>query len=266
VTTLFSAQATTRDLAALVQGAPLGDTLTIDHRRSIGRRFREVPTLEHRRLDAWLVEQGGRHDDGFVWSPPVARRVIGNAAAERVHNSGGTIADAVRDEIAEHLVRATSGRTRRGSLSWWLAGCAHPVLGVVLAEATTWATQLLDFSPAFGAHWNVTTTDAYYDLAGARTSLRGRRDIVINAADRTVIVRVRSGAPGRSAGAGLRADLLVNALADASGVAAGRCIGLWPDANIALAVDGSLENLRAGGRDLLRSAVALRREALTTAA
>ena len=264
--TLLSAQATTADLRELITTAPAGEQLTLEHRRSIGARFREVPTLEHRRLDAWLVEQGGRHDDGFSWSPPVARRVLGNAAAQRVRANGDTIADAVRDEIADQLVRTASGRARTGSLAWWLAGCSHPVLGVVLAEATTWATQVLDASPAFGAQWQVATTDAYYDIAGARTSLRGRRDVVCVEGGRIVVIRVRAGSPGRSAGAGLRADLISNALADPEGRAAGRFIGLWPDANVALAVDGTLDALRAGGRDLLRAAVCLRRASLTAAA
>jgi hypothetical protein len=43
-------------------------------------------------------------------------------------------------------------------------------------------------------------------------------------------------------------------------------IGLWPEAGIALAVDGTVENLRAGARDVVRAAVVHRRNRLGKAA
>ena len=83
---------------------------------------------------------------------------------------------------------------------------------------------------------------------------------------RRVLVRVRMGAPGKSAGPGLRADLTIDALAEPDGVAAVRVIGLWPEAGVVLSVDGTMEDLRAGARDLVRTAVARQRHPLQLAA
>ncbi len=109
--------------------------------------------------------------------------------------------------------------------------------------------------------WSVATSDAYYDVASARTTLRARRDLIVRNEGTRTIVRVRSGAPGKSAGPGLRADLTVDALADHDGLAPARLIGLWPEAGVCLCVDGTMADLRAGARDLVRTAVAQRRRA-----
>ena len=77
---------------------------------------------------------------------------------------------------------------------------------------------------------------------------------------------MRSGAPGKSAGPGLRADLTIEALADHDGVAPLRYVGLWPEAGVALSVDGTMEDLRSGARDLVRTAVAQRRHQTLLAA
>jgi hypothetical protein len=77
---------------------------------------------------------------------------------------------------------------------------------------------------------------------------------------------VRAGAPGKSAGPGLRADLTIDALADADGVAATRIMGLWPEAGVVLSIDGTMEDLRAGARDLVRTAVAQQRHHFVKAA
>ena len=71
--------------------------------------------------------------------------------------------------------------------------------------------------------------------------------------------RARAARPGKSAGPGLRTDLVIDALADPDGIAPARYIGLWPDAGLCLGVDGTMEDLRAGARDLVRTAVVQRR-------
>jgi hypothetical protein len=70
-----------------------------------------------------------------------------------------------------------------------------------------------------------------------------------------VVLRVRSGSPGKSAGPGLRSDLTIDTLANPKGIAPRRFIGVWPDAGVALSVDGTMADLRAGARDLVRTAV-----------
>lgn len=225
-------------------------------RDTIASRFRAVPTDRQRRLDAWTVEHSGKNSSTFAWSPLTARRVLGNAALRYVERGAVvTIIDGVHEAVADQLDRAARGHARPGSLAQWLANLSHPVLGIVTAEAVTWATGVSELMGRLGPEVAMANVDAYYDIAGARTSLRGRRDAVVTAPDHRIIVRFRSGLPTATAGAGLRADLAVDALVNPQGQAAHRIVGLWPEAGVALGVDGTEDVLRAGVRDFVRSAV-----------
>ena len=242
-------------------------TLTDDHRRSLTARFRAVSLTQHRRLDAWTVEQAGRAGGPFAWSPSTARRVIAGAALRR-HLARPTysMVQGVNDEIDDLLARAVSGRARPGSLAGWLGTLSRPALGLVVAEATNAATQLLYVANGIDAPWRLPASDAYYDVAAARTTLRARRDLIVDANGARVVLRLRAGAPGKSAGPGLRADLTIDTLADFDGVAPSRYIGIWPEAGVMLCVEGTMADLRAGARDLVRTAVAQRRTRLALAA
>jgi hypothetical protein len=265
--TLLHRRLTQSDLNDLVNGAPPEPVrLTDAHRASLSTRFRAVGVPGHRRLDAWSVERSGRSGSAFRWSPATARRVLGNASLRRMSTQPVTVRDAVRDELGDQMLRAASGYSRSGSLSHWLASAPHPVIGLVAAEAVNWATQLQEIAAWIEAPWLVPTSDAYYDVASARTTLRARRDLVVASSESRTIVRVRSGAPGKSAGPGLRADLTIEALADHDGLAPVRYIGLWPEAGVCLSVDGTMSDLRSGARDLVRTAVAQRRRGTLLAA
>lgn len=265
--TLLHRRLTPSDLNDLIATAPAEPVqLTDAHRASLTVRFRAVGVPGHRRLDAWNVERAGRNGSAFRWSPASARRVLGNAAVRRMRARPMSVRDAVRDELGDQMLRAASGYARDGSLSDWLASAPHPVIGLVTAEAVNWATQLQEISSWLDAPWEVASSDAYYDVAAARTTLRARRDLVVNAGATRTIVRVRSGAPGKSAGPGLRADLTIEALADHDGVAPVRYVGLWPEAGVCLSVDGTMSDLRSGARDLVRTAVAQRRRGALLAA
>ena len=268
MTSLLHRRLTDEYVNELIESAPCAVAqLTDAHRRSLTARFRAVATPGHRRLDAWSVEQAGQRGRAFRWAPATARRVLGNAALRRISVQPlTTITGAVRDELADQMLRAASGYARDGSLSYWLASAPHPVLGLVTAEAVNWATQLQEITEGIHADWSVAPSDAYYDVASARTTLRARRDVVIDRDDTRVVVRVRSGSPGKSAGPGLRADLTIDALADHEGLAPARLIGLWPEAGVCLCVDGTMADLRAGARDLVRTAVAQRRQRAPLAA
>ncbi len=213
------------------------------------------------------MEHAGKGGGDFRWSPATARRVLGNAALRRVEaTSALSLIDAVRDELADQLLRAASGYARSGSLASWLAATPHSVLGLVTAEAVNWATQLHEIAQALPAPWAVATADAYYEVATARTTLRARRDLIVDGGETRIVVRVRAGMPGKSAGPGLRADLTIEALANHDGIAPSRFIGLWPEAGVCLSVDGTMDDLRAGARDLVRTAVAQRRQRTPIAA
>ncbi len=166
----------------------------------------------------------------------------------------------------DQLARVLEGRARAGSLATFLAQSAPATLGLIGAEAAAWATELEEAADTLDFPWSVAVSDAFYDVATARTTLRGRRDLVVTRGDERVVVRVRAGAPGKSAGPGLRADLTIDALANVEGVAAARIIGLWPEAGVVLSVDGTIDDLRSGARDLVRTAVAQHRQRLAHAA
>jgi hypothetical protein len=268
VTALTHRRHSTNVLNRLIDDAPLeAALLTDDHRLSLSARFRAVASDGHRRVDAWMVERAGKPSGNFRWSPATARRVLGNAALRRTLDDpsmAGVIA--VEEEMNDQLLRAVSGYARAGSMAYYLAQASPSVLALISSEATNWATQMGEAAQSLSHPWSVCLSDAYYDVARARTTLRGRRDLVVDRGSSRVLVRVRSGAPGKSAGPGLRADLTIDALADPLGVAAARLVGLWPEAGVVLSVDGTMEDLRAGARDLVRTAVAQQRHHLATAA
>ena len=268
MTVLSHRRASRHVLNRLVAEAPLeAATLTDDHRRSLSARFRAVSSDRHRRLDAWMVERAGAPSGPFRWSPAAARRTLGNAALRRrLLDPALSSVAAVDEEVSEHLLRVLEGRARSGSLANFLAQSAPSTLGLIGAEAAAWATELAEAADALTFPWSVATSDAFYDVATARTTLRGRRDLIVSRDDQRVVLRVRAGAPGKSAGPGLRAALTIDALADPAGVAAARIIGLWPEAGVVLSIDGTIEDLRAGARDLVRTAVAQQRERLAHAA
>jgi hypothetical protein len=231
-------------------------SLTDDHRRSLSARFRAIATLEHRRLDAWSVERAGTTQGDFRWSPSTARRLLGTAALRRVVRQPGlTPVEAVHDEIIDQLLRVTSGYAQRGSMAHWLTSLAPSEVALVSAAASNWATDVHELAEGLDAEWRVCQSDAYYDVARARTTLRAHRDLEVSSEEGRVVLRVRSGAPGKSSGPGLRSELTIEALAHPQGVAPRRFIGVWPDAGVLLGVDGTMADLRAGARDLVRTAM-----------
>ena len=268
MTTLAHRRNTPGDLNALISAAPRSPvTLTDDHRRSLSARFRAVASDTHRRLDAWTVERAGQGGERFRWSPATARRVLATGALRRASRHPGlSMIELVTDEIADQLLRSTSGFSRRGSLGDWLAGVSAAAISLVTAEATNWAIQSAEIAEGIDEPWCVATSDAYYDVARARTTLHGRRDLEVTLDDSRVVLRLRAGSPGKSAGPGLRTDLTIATLAHPEGLAPARIIGIWPEAGVCLSVDGTMDDLRSGARDLVRTAVAQQRKGHSRAA
>ena len=268
MTTLVHRRLSAIGLNRLIDEAPEAlAMMTDEHRRSLAARFRAVSSPERRRLDAWIVERAGREGGPFVWTPGSARRTLGNAALRRLRDGGGpTACGAVNDVIDEQTVRALSGHARAGSLAHWVSGLTAPVRGLVVAEALNWLHNLYELAAVIQRPWSVAPSDAYYDVASARTSLRARRDLVVERDAGSVLLRVRAGAPGPHAGPGLRADLVIATLSDHEGRAPARLLGVWPDAGVVLGVDGTLEDLRAGARDLVRAAIVHQRRHAALAA
>lgn len=268
VTTLTHRRHTFAQLNELIASSPQSDArLTDDHRRSLAARFRGVGATEHRRLDSWSVEQAGRSSGPFRWSPATARRALGNGALRRMEARPElSTLDAIGDEVTDQMLRSVAGYARSGSLASWLASVPSAVVALVSAEAQNWVAQTFEVTERLEHPWRMAPSDAYYDVATARTTLRGRRDLVIGGGETRMIIRFRAGAPGKSAGPGLRADLTIETLADPDGVAPSRIIGLWPEAGVSLCVDGTMADLRAGARDLVRTAVVQHRQRTLKAA
>jgi hypothetical protein len=267
VTTLAVRRLDSASLVALAD-APLSARarLTDEHRASLASRFRAVGGVKRRRLDAWACEEAPS-PSAFRWTPRRARRTIGRAGLRRFQTrAASSVTAGVADEIDELFVRAAAGFARPGSLAYWVAGLPSAAVAATGAHAVGWATTTLVTLEPLTVRWSVCESDAFYDVAAARTSLRGRRDAVLTNDGSRTIVRLRGGHPGSAAGAGLRADLVVDALCDREGLVANRIIGLWPDAGIALGLDGTLEDARSGARSLVRAAVRQQRAARTLVA
>ena len=253
------------ELGELLNVSPAPFCVSDEQRATLAQRFRSLSSAQRLRVDAWMVERRGESGRSFAWSPLTARRSIGNAALRRSIFSGD-LTVSVNEVIDEHLHRVARGYARPGSLGHWLANVPDAVRALVTSDALTWATVSLETLDSFGAPFTVASADAYYDVAGARVSLRGRRDATFNTESGRVMVRLRTGLPAPTAIAGLRADLAVDALSHINGVAPQRIVGVWPEAGISLSVDGTEEAVRAGARDLMRAALTQHRAGLTNAA
>jgi len=264
--TLWHRSLTPETLTWLTEAPATNVAIDVEQRSRFAAHLRAVPTVSPRRLDAWMVEHPQQAARPFAWSPTTARRLLGGPAAQRVLRDHVAPRVAVSDIVADYLLLVAQEPIRRSSLGSWLARQPHPVVGMVIAEATNWATQLVETLELLGPEWSACTHDAYYAVSGAQTTLRGRRDLTVGVDHDRVVVRLQSGRPSASAGAGLRTDLLIDTLAHPKGLAPRRYVGLWPDAGLVLAVDGTVENLRAGGRCVVRAAVAQRRRELAPTA
>jgi hypothetical protein len=266
VSALSSATLHTARWRELLADVPeVAPSLDDEQRRAFAERFRSLAGAEHRRLDAWSVERREAPRD-FRWSAANARRSLGNAALRRVASQHApSVFEAVTDVVTDRLLAAAAGFARPGSLGHWLTRLDDAARAIVVAEAANWATTLVELTHDLDVAWRPAASDAYYALAGARVTLRAQREFLIDGPTR-VVVRVRGGSPGRSAGAGLRAELATETLAHPHGDAPGRYVGVWPDAGIALAVEGTLEDVRAGARHLLRAAQRATPDGLSQAA
>jgi hypothetical protein len=267
VTTLAIRRLDSAALVSLADTPPVTRAcLTDEHRASLAVRFRAVGGITRRRLDAWDCE-GTSPSTSFRWTPRRARRSIGRSGLRRFQSRSATSVTAgVADEIDELFVRAAAGFARPGSLAHWIAGLPSAAVAATGAHAVGWATTALVTLEPLTVRWRICESDAFYDVAAARTSLRGSRDAELTTDDTRTIIRLRAGHPGPTAGAGLRADLVVDALCDREGQVANRIIGLWPDAGIALGLDGTLDDARSGARALVRAACRQQRAAHTLVA
>lgn len=192
------------------------------------------------RLDAFVVEHGpADRARAFRWTPRAARRSLGTRAARLVASGESPdLLTAARGEIERQADRARCGLARRGALGAWLAQADETVRALCAVDAATWAAQLLATVAPERSGLVIGISDAWFDVPGARITLRGRRDAVSVATGemRRGLVRLESGAPGERALDGLVVDALAAALASPSWCPPRAIVGVWPEAGVTLGV------------------------------
>jgi hypothetical protein len=252
---------TTITLAELTPGLvqELVDTITPStcvvgdaQRDELATRLRRLPVTKSR-VDAWTVERGGALDSDFAWSPQTAKRTLGRMGlAHFAEGSFRTMVDSVRHEV-ERLMHYAASSTYPSSLALWLANAEPATRALAVTHAVSWATESWMLMEGVD-DMRVVTADTYHQVAGTGITLRGCRDAVIGLGSERIVVRLRNGAPSTTAGSGLRADFAVDALAHPLGQPAARFVSLWPDAGLALHLDGTTDALQRGVHMLERCA------------
>ncbi len=170
----------------------------------------------------------GRPRGAFVWKPAFVRRSLGLAAVRACArgrfrgpaDAVGPVADGAVDEW-----RRTGWRT----FHWepWFAGLGPGARGVVLAEATTWATPLWTSADwaVLGDRAHIGGPDDVWTCPGPRTvRLKGRCEARVDPAR----VSLACGSPGRAWAEELGYLALVAALACPDEPVPSRVVGLWP--------------------------------------
>ena len=197
------------------------------------------------RFDSWRITAGGgTPDEPFAWTPHIARRTLGLGAARRVH-AGTTPSPlaGVRAEIASVVEQAAGRGTGRGSLATWLADLPRGARGSVLAEAATFATDVLD-----SLDWTVLAerstiggADPVWAVPGAPwTTLRARRDVKVAldpASGTRALVCLRASGIGRQAADDLRIVALADALTQPDAPIPTRVVGIWPTVGRSLSLE-----------------------------
>jgi hypothetical protein len=200
---------------------------------------------------ALLAPERGMDDSPFHWSSRTARRSIGIVAARHcVRGLARTPGEAVAITVAQLAEDGRQGQGRRGSLAQWLALVPEGGRAAVRAEATTWATHLLEAlewgrlrpPPVIGG------PDQWWDCPSApAVGLRGRADVRVLVPDNpaaTALLTMVGGQPGPTSGVELGLAALVAVLTRPAAPAPARVVGWWPDCGRALVLAVDLPMLR----------------------
>ena len=261
----------------VLQDAPCPEQLDGCLRTELARRLAAAaPSRAHGslRLDSWRVMNPIINADSapFAWSPSTARRLLGAPAARHVvEGARPTPLVAVRAEMARLIGIAAREPVRSGSLAMWLHEAPRGLRAQVLAEATTWATELvtlLDWERLDGV--TVGGGDPVWAVPGAPwITLRARRDLEVPLAEiggARALVCMRSGRPSADAATDLRVVALADAMTKPDRPVATRVVGVWPAAGRSLSLEVAPSDLAQAARDVVAVAARLRTAPLQAAA
>ena len=238
-------------LDSLLTGTP-GFELGSDRRRAFLERLADLPVPERTLLDSFRVERGPRDVGPFSWSAEKAARRLSTDVLRREMRVRHL--DAAFDEVVNNLTSLAGDPRTSRDLGSWLASLTPGALAMVRSRALHRAHLTLDVVARFSHPVTMTPADSYLSVARSRWLLRGQRDAVIGDTDHRILLRVRPGAPSRSAVRGLRVDALIDTLANPCGQAPACMVGVWPESGLVIGVEMTLDDLRGAARDLLRTA------------
>jgi len=252
-----------RGLAELLSApAPLPSRLDVSLRRVLATRIATRAPGRHLgslRLDSYRLLESTEAPTGrgsaFSWSPRTARRLIGLAAARQVV-CGRALSPlaAVITELEGAIERASRARTRPGALGAWLAEAPGGLRGAVIAEATSYATDVVTLiDPSLILETvEVGRPDPIWAVPGAPwVSLKGRRDLEVTLDGVTrarALVAIRSGRPSSRSVDDLGFVALADALTRPAEPMATRVVGVWPGCGRSLSLEVDAESMRRAAR------------------
>ncbi len=219
----------------------------------------DLPAGARLHLDAFQVLVAQRHpdrcmssDDTFVPSPRLCRRAVGVAAVNRcVRGLSPSPAVAVAEVLAGGLEDVSGEAVPGVRAPWWAqwyAGLPRGGRAVVVAEAVTWATQLVtavDWSriprlPVIGGR-----DDWWQCPGGAQLALKGRAEVRVLGQRRPALLVVGSGRCQPDWRVELGYPGLVAALVRDAQAAPCRVVGVWPQSGQVRVLPVDLSVLRA---------------------
>jgi len=227
-----------RDLKALSADLPVGERLQVD-------AFKVL--VAHRHPDRCMSK-----DDTFLPSPRLCRRALGVAAVNRcVRGLAPGPAVAVADVLAGGLEDVSAEAPAGVRAPWWAQWYADLPPGgraVVVAEAVTWATQLLtalDWPriprlPLVGGR-----DDWWQTPGGSPISLKGRAEVRALVQRRLGLLVVGSGRCQPDWRTELGFPGLVAALVRDAQSAPCRVVGVWPQSGQVRVLPVDIPMLRA---------------------
>lgn len=215
------------------------------------------------RLDSYVMSRTLRTghflpNGPFQWSPRAAQRIIGGPASRLVlSGSCRNPREAVELELQVIMNQSPATTMNSGSLAQWLTEAPPSLRLCVVAEATTYATELLTSFDAASIEGSVIgkVSDPQWAVPGAPwISLRGRRDLEVashSTPRQRSLLALRKGLLGPDAGADLGFVALCAALSRPDDPLPSKIVGLWPACGRVFVLDVDTDTIKSAARNVV---------------